>query len=279
MSLLLPAVHRVREAANRARCGNNLRQIGMALQHHHNVRGRFPSGYTCESRTDPAYTAPGWGWAAQLLPFLERDPLANRINIGTDVPIGDTSCAEVRTVVLKVFVCPSDRDAGGFDVADVNGALLARAATNSYAASFGTGDIARRPDRGDGMFFRNSKLTVNDVGDGASFTLAVGERAAQFTRTPWAGAINGGTARVTPGALLTSTAVEPAPVLPLARTGSHPLNAINSDPDDFFTPHPISGLFAFVDGSVRPLNKDVRLSVLQALATRSGNEAVNPDAP
>jgi type II secretory pathway pseudopilin PulG len=276
-ALILPAVQRVRESANRSRCGNNLKQIGLALQHYHNVRGRFPSGYLCDVQADPAYTAPGWGWAAQILNYLEQEPLYYRINVG--VPIEDPSYANVRTVILNVFVCPSDRNTGVFDVPDANGSPLVQAATSSYAASFGTGDIASQPDQGNGVFYRNSKVQIGDIGDGSSNTLAVGERGALLARTPWAGAVNGGTARITPGAPTTSTAVGAAPVLPLAHVGSHALNAPDVGPDDFFTPHPVSALFAFADGSVRPVSRDVSLTVLQALATRSGGEIVNPDGP
>src|SRR5205807_5643087 len=122
---------------------------------------------------------------------------------------------------------------------------------------------------------RNSRIRIADVLDGASNTLAVGERGAFFTKTAWAGAASGGTARVTQGAPTTSTAVEGAPVQTLAHTGSHTINAADADPDDFFTPHAGACMFLFADGSVRPVQAKVDLGLLQALSTRAGGEIVS----
>src|ERR1700756_2683862 len=88
IALLLPAVQKAREAANRVVCQNNLKQIGLALHMYHDNFGHFPPGYIwrpgipgsdpvmCPNQLgDPTDTAPGWGWAALLLPYLEQDNL------------------------------------------------------------------------------------------------------------------------------------------------------------------------------------------------------------
>src|SRR5690349_12617883 len=73
MGLLLPAVQKVREAASRVSCQNNLHQMGLALHNYHDSLGSFPSGYLClKPQADYDNTAPGWGWAALLLPFIEQ---------------------------------------------------------------------------------------------------------------------------------------------------------------------------------------------------------------
>jgi prepilin-type N-terminal cleavage/methylation domain-containing protein/prepilin-type processing-associated H-X9-DG protein len=277
IGLLLPAVQRVREAANRITCQNNLKQIGLALHSHHDARGSFPAGYVCKSSANPSYTAPGWGWATQLLTYIEQDNLAAQANCS--LAVDHPANLNVRTTPLKLFTCPSDTGAGIFTVLDANGNALADAATNSYAACYGAGgEIGAAPDAGNGMFFRNSRLRFADVIDGASNTIAIGERAASFTKTAWAGAITGGTARVTPEALTSSTAVEDPPVQTLAHTGSHTINAGDADPDDFFTPHDSVGMFLFVDGSVRPLQAKLDLRILQALSTRAGRETIDQDS-
>jgi type II secretory pathway pseudopilin PulG len=275
LGLLLTAVQRVREASARTQCSTNLKQIGLALHNYHDTLGSFPSGSLCQPTSDPLQTTPGWGWAALLLPFLEQADLFQQIDF--HLPIEAPAHASARTTILKVFVCPSDRFTGVYAVLDINGLRLVDAATNSYAASFGTLEIDLFPDGGNGMFFRNSHVHFGDVADGTSYTLAVGERPALFTQTPWAGAVNGGTARITSGAPTTSNGVEGAPVLPLAHTGSHTLSAPNADPDDFFTPHIGLGQMLFTDGSVRSVPIDLDLAILQAISTRAGGEVVSGD--
>jgi hypothetical protein len=65
--MLLPAIQAAREAARRTQCQNNLRQIGLAFQMHHDARKCLPSGWMARDATQ----RPGWGWGAQLLSFLE----------------------------------------------------------------------------------------------------------------------------------------------------------------------------------------------------------------
>jgi prepilin-type N-terminal cleavage/methylation domain-containing protein len=274
LGLLLPAVQRIREAANRTACQNNLKQIGLALHNYHDSHGSFPAGYLARNSKVPGFTAPGWGWHAQLLPFLEQDNLYRQINLS--LPVEHPSQEAARTNVLKVFVCPSDRETGLFPVLDAEGKVVAQAATTSYAACYGAGgEIGDEPGSGNGLFFRNSRVRFADVTDGTSNTLAVGERAALFTKAAWAGCLTGGTTRVTPGASTSSTAVEDPPTQALAHTGSHTLNDPQADPDDFFTPHVSVGQFLFGDGSVRTVRISVSLAILQALSTRAGGEAVD----
>jgi prepilin-type N-terminal cleavage/methylation domain-containing protein/prepilin-type processing-associated H-X9-DG protein len=274
IGLLLPAIQKVREAANRVKCLNNLKQVGLALHHFHDSQRAFPAGYLCRPRPDPTYTAPGWGWAAQLLPYLEQDALGRQIDF--TLAVEAASNASQRTAILPILVCPSDRSTGIFTVVDGNNAVIGQAATNSYAGCYGAGgEISGAPDKGNGLFFRNSRVRIADISDGTSNTLAVGERCSLFTQTPWAGALTGGITRITPEAPVESNSVEEAPTQTLAHTGSHTLNDPNADPDDFFTPHPGAGNFLFADGSVRPLQAGINLQTLQVLSTRAGGEVVD----
>src|SRR5437762_8052587 len=74
IGLLIPAVQKVREVASRMSCSNNLKQIGLACHQHHDALKAFPPGYrTLGSYNDCASdTAPGWGWAAYPLPYIEQ---------------------------------------------------------------------------------------------------------------------------------------------------------------------------------------------------------------
>ncbi|MFL5243785.1 MAG: DUF1559 domain-containing protein [Gemmataceae bacterium] len=276
IGLLLPAVQKVREAANRLSCQNNLKQIGLALHNHHGSLGTLPSGFLWQPAgpDNPVVTAPGWSWAAMLLPYIEQDNLFRGIQV--NIPIEDSSHSSVRTQVVKLFVCPSDRSTGLFTVLDEAGNGLGKAATNSYAACYGAGgEIGDAPDCGNGLFFRNSRIRLTDITDGTSNTIAVGERGAFFTQASWAGAFSRGTTRVTPGAPTSSNALEKAATQVLAHTGSHTLNDASADPDDFFTPHTGNVQFVFGDGSVRPVSNGIKLAILQALSTRAGGEVVN----
>ena len=110
IGLLLPAVQKVREAAARLKCKNNLKQIGLAAHNYHSSMGRFPSGYL--SNLNPkmsgadADLGPGWGWGVQLLPYVEQDNIFRQINL--TLPIEHPSHVIPRTQVLSVFRCPSD---------------------------------------------------------------------------------------------------------------------------------------------------------------------------
>jgi prepilin-type N-terminal cleavage/methylation domain-containing protein len=278
IALLLPAVQKVREAANRIACENNLKQIGLALHNYHQVHQSFPPAYVFQPPDDevpPAYTSPGWGWAALLLPYLDQEPLGQRISLG--VPIEAARHQEMRTVALRVFTCPSDQSTGVFTVQRQDGTDLVAAATNSYAANYGAGrgEIGERPDQGNGVFFRNSTISFKDITDGASTTFAIGERAALFGQAPWVGAINNGTIRTNPLAPVTYGGVEEAPVQVMAGITNYlPLNDPLSTLYGFFSPHPRTVLFAFCDGSVHPLHSSTQPTVLQALATRAGNEVI-----
>jgi prepilin-type N-terminal cleavage/methylation domain-containing protein len=315
IGLLLPAIQKVREAANRSSCQNNLRQIGLALHSYHDSTGSYPPGYVYQPQplllgpgkpgsylpgsvyqpqplllgpgkpltkkfdrppilliVDP--NSPGWGWAALLLPYLEQESLSRQIDY--TLPVESPNNLAYRTVALRVYTCPSDRSTGVFTVLDNWNMPLADAATNSYAACYGAGGLLnQQPDTGNGMFYRNSRVRIADITDGTSNTLAIGERPALFTQTPWVGVMTGGTSRTTLDAPVYTAIVEPAPTQALARIGAKLLQDPYCEPYDFFSPHFGVVHFVFADGSVHGLRTSTPVALLQALATRSGEEVVS----
>jgi prepilin-type N-terminal cleavage/methylation domain-containing protein/prepilin-type processing-associated H-X9-DG protein len=300
VALLLPAVQKVRAAADQMICQNNLKQIGVALHHYHNNHGAFPPAYTFDPAmvpkkpgkpglgildkpspkpkdpTDPnraiIYTYPGWGWAAHLLPYIEQDTLERSLDL--TAPVENFKNAPGRKTKVKTYVCPADSGAGVFMVLSEINVALGEAYTNSYAACYGAGGrIGEKPEGGNGVFYRNSRTRFADVRDGTSNTIAVGERAGIMTQTPWAGAFSDGTARTTPGAPTYVASIEEAPVMVMARLAHHPLNHVYSEPYDFYSAHSRVVHFLFVDGSVQPINTGVDVKVMQGLATRAGGEA------
>src|SRR5688500_20118825 len=84
IGLLLPAVQKVREAAARTKCQNNLKQIGLALHNYHSAYEKFPAGWKVTRTPPPANAATPntgyWGWGTEILPYIEQQNLYNRLN-------------------------------------------------------------------------------------------------------------------------------------------------------------------------------------------------------
>jgi prepilin-type N-terminal cleavage/methylation domain-containing protein len=298
VGLMLPAVQRIREAAAQTTCRNNLKQIGLALHNYHDRIGCFPPaylfaggpgtqhppGHSSRRPTDdgggdgnwkPIQTAPGWGWAAYLLADLEQRALDGQIQ--WNKPLEDPMFDALRTTVVKTYVCPSDTGSGIFTVLSQLNNPIGDAATNSYAACYGTGDkIGEFPDNSNGIFCRNSRTRLVDITDGASTTLAIGERAASLLQVPWAGCVTDATVRIQPNVTYWLYAVEEAPVMAMARTGANQLDSEYTYPYDFYSPHPNVGLFLFADGSVRALSFGVSIDAWAAMGTRAGGETLPP---
>ena len=108
IALLLPAVQAAREAARRAQCSNNLKQIGLAMHDYHSTHDTFPPGYITGTETpnsNSPETGPGWGWGTMLLNDLEQAALYNTVNFS--LPITVPASQTVRTISLSAFLCPS----------------------------------------------------------------------------------------------------------------------------------------------------------------------------
>ncbi len=294
IGLLLPAVQRVREAANQTACRNNLKQMGIAIHSYNDKVGHFPPAYLFdETRLDrlevgemqewtyenasswePMLTFPGWGWASFLLPHLEQGSWAQQIDLKRAIehPINK----DLRTRLMKSYICPSDRNVGVFSMKSQLNKPLADFATNSYAACYGTGgSIGELPAKGDGIFYRNSNMYLNKITDGLGTTIAIGERGSILCQAPWIGAVSEGTTRVHPNAPVYVAAVEEPATAVMARTGWHMLNGHYSEVYDFFSPHYGMGLFLFADGSVHAMSVNTKQSVWKAIGTRAGGEAIS----
>jgi len=279
-ALLLPAVQAAREAARRAGCANNLKQLGLALHGYHDAHGSFPMGYVAAFSRDPYQTTPGWGWAAMLLPHCEQSALFNNANFSLPVERADNLTA--RTTDVGTFICPTDRNPGRYVAARADGTPVGLFQTNSYAGCYGAGlEIDDRPDSGNGLFQRNAVVRLADVLDGTSQTIAVGERGACLVRTPWAGAPSGAVSSFTPNSNVPGYpdgALGRGAELVVAHVDQIAFNAPGTGPDDFYSPHPLGGNFLFIDGSVRFVQDSVSLQVLRSLCTRNLGEVVGADA-
>jgi prepilin-type N-terminal cleavage/methylation domain-containing protein len=168
IGLLVPAVQKVREAAARMSCGNNLKQIGLAFHNFHDTNGFFPHGGQHWSMA-PTFTAVGQpihpaeqraGWAYQILPFVEQDSLYKGSGTST---IADGQAQAISTPV-KIFFCPSRRNSQRLPtqnnwyppVTFTNGAQFGHAALD-YA-----GSIANNSND-NGMIVRTFNHSTNGV--------------------------------------------------------------------------------------------------------------------
>lgn len=302
IALLLPAVQAVREAARRAHCINNLKQMGLALQNYHDAVGTFPMSYAARSRfidgaTD---TAPGWGWGSMILAQLEQGPLFNALNFV--LPVEGPQNSTVIRSILSAYLCPSDPIPDGpFPVADARGNVLAAMGPTSYAACVGN-DMAdsttglNNDGQGNGVMFRNSGVRMAGIVDGTSQTIVVGERAWSITSGPWAGVVTNGVINRGPSNPCPKTGALYYLAATLVQAHCNVMNT-DTDPDggldDYSSRHPGGANFVFADGSVHFLKSVLRNSgqradgstiyspsslVLQALGTRAGGEVVSPDA-
>src|SRR5260370_150591 len=191
IGLLLPAVQKVRAAAARIKCTNNLKQIGLALHAYHDTYLKFPPGYV-DGNMDPNSTpdndvGPGWGWASFLLPYLEQGNVYKQINFNQ--PVGRGVNAQISLTSLTIFQCPADSYGQTFDVYDSNFTIIARVAHGNYVGCNGWeecfngagGNPQPGPgadglsglfgQAGNGLFYRNSHYRFADVTDGTSNTI------------------------------------------------------------------------------------------------------------
>jgi prepilin-type processing-associated H-X9-DG protein len=167
IGLLLPAVQKVRSAAARLSCQNNLKQIGLALHNYHDAYQRLPAPRGTHEA--PVYQFTEYrGWMCEILPYIEQDNLAR--NMYTN-PWFTGFFATFNTPV-KSYLCPSD-PRNLLAVPNGNGALT------SYLGVTGSDNDVNAQFNGptNGIFDVSSAgVRLTDVTDGTSNTLMVGER-------------------------------------------------------------------------------------------------------
>jgi prepilin-type N-terminal cleavage/methylation domain-containing protein/prepilin-type processing-associated H-X9-DG protein len=278
VGLLLPAVQKVRGAAARSQCQNNLKQIGLALHAYHDANRRFPPGYDSGYNAVGDDTGPGWGWAAFLLPHVEQQGLFAQITFTQ--PITAPAHAAARTTPLAVYRCPADQYPATSPVGVLNTSgqvttVMCDLALASYPGVFG---MAEPGVDGEGLFFRGSTVTIADVTDGTSNTLAVGERPYKIGPTTWVGVVPGANHAGPPGEPTAGQVQNPSNWV-LGHTGeAWDGPAAPNEPNHFGSQHPGGGAnFLFADGHVRFLGRSVGYEVYKALSTRAGGEPVGED--
>jgi prepilin-type N-terminal cleavage/methylation domain-containing protein len=235
IGLLLPAVQAVRAAARRISCSNNLHEMGVGLHHFHEAHGKFPPG-GIELRTFFNREGRQIAWSAYLLPFIEEQPLHDRINFRKDFDSPEN--ADAAAEIVAVYLCPS--------VARETHLVEGRGACD-YGGIHGE-RITGPNEPPKGVMLYDRALRIRDIHDGTTCTLMVSEDA-EWRDGQWINARN---------LFDQAFGINQAPAFENDIRSEHPRGA--------------NGLMS--DGSARFLEEEMDLEILAALCTRAGEETV-----
>lgn len=236
IGLLIPAVQSVREAARRTHCGNNLRQIGLAIHSYHNTHKRFPVGCT-QWRPTPSGTQRQLAWSAWILPDLEQETIHSKIDF--ELAFDDPANASAAATVIPVYICPSS--SRGTELPEGRGPI-------DYGGIYGERITSpNSPPKGTMLIDR--EVAIRDIRDGTSNTLVVGEDSA-WPDGQW---INGRN----------------------IFDQAFAINRAPSFENDLRSGHPAGVNAVFADGHVSFLAASLDMQTLAAICTRAGHETVN----
>jgi len=292
IGLLLPAVQKVREAAARSKCQNNLKQLALAVHNYHDATGRFPhNGDPQTGRGCCVLSQAQWSFFARMLPHIEQDNLFRNTGMGnTPEPALNSGLGlQLLGTVVPTFRCPSDitpatrttvANLGGFTVAStsykgVSGSHYTHGgASSNYTNNTGHagGDGLVGANCGNGIFCREDnrrRLTMNAITDGTSNTLMLGEDVGEMnTHNAWAYA-NGANGVCAIPLNLGTRLIRPA--------------GVNVDPNfwpnvySFRSMHPGGANFALADASVRFVRDSISLQTYRDASTYVGGEILGND--
>jgi prepilin-type N-terminal cleavage/methylation domain-containing protein/prepilin-type processing-associated H-X9-DG protein len=288
VALIMPAVQSARESANRAKCQNNLKQLGLAAQEYHDAFNSFPAGWYCSV---PSYDSQGnllsgdincatvgtqmtnymWSGLVGLFMKMEQNNLYQEINFNLATTMPDNSTAIRRT--LDGFVCPSNRRPQTVATASGTPNASQLLGPSDYRGNMSAGMVLPASNTNcptldptnpfcliydNGLTYQNSSVSHADITDGSSTTIFIGESI--YPQGVWSQA---------------NTAVVRTNI---DRTINKP---ILSGGVNFWTywasKHPSAVNFGYCDGSVRPVTSQINKLVLTKLCTRNGAETISSD--
>lgn len=271
IALLLPAVQKTRAAAAKTHCAVNLREIGLALNNYYSVKKQLPPG--TGSLADPY---PHLSWQARLLPFIDQPALWKGAELAYQESLYPISSAHytIFSTVVPLLSCPADGRASTAHDVYGSGTLIA------FTSYFGV--EGRNLFTKDGVLFVDSRVRLDQIFDGTSNTICVGERpiSADGTYGSWYIGVgqDNGSAGVVLGSREFNIRANPTGPFALSKCPRGPYSYAPGTPENpcdqfhFWSHHVHGSNFVFCDGSVRFLSYSAD-AVLPALSTIAGNEA------
>lgn len=274
IGLLVPAVQKVREAAARTQCLNNLKQVALAAHNYHDTYKHFPPAVNM-----PGQNAFGWPVAPyankwfslhmSLLPFVEQTNLRTSVvdNIASPQNTNCNGPNSVGAQVVFIYVCPSDAAMASPPVGQYNSLYFG---LTSYGGCAGTSATTTNGLQSlqNGVFYMNSSVTILAITDGTSNTLFFGERSRLNLQTTSTSQALGGWAWVNQYAQEDNT-----------MNSSTNIEGINyHDVNAFGSQHSGGAIcnFAFADASVHSIQVSISIVTFQRLSARADGHAVDP---
>jgi prepilin-type N-terminal cleavage/methylation domain-containing protein/prepilin-type processing-associated H-X9-DG protein len=288
VALLLPAVQAAREASRRANCMNNVRQLALGLHNYEFANEHFPPGVTNDA--GPIKNLPQgnhMSWIAQILPEIDEQAKFRQLDFALGAYHQRNN--PVRQTTIAILLCPSDS--------------APRAPVSNYAGVHHSQE-APIDVTNNGILYLNSEITFDDIVDGSSYTLALGEKltdgaqdlgwmsgtpatlrnpgsgssttanvliASTDDLPPWYNASPPAAKTETPAEQSEEAAGELNPYLPYGGNPKAPL-AVGT----FGSSHPGTAVFAFADGSVRTISA-ASTQVIEELANRKDQKPIGEE--
>jgi prepilin-type N-terminal cleavage/methylation domain-containing protein len=292
IALLVPAVQKVRDAAARTQCANNLKQVALATHAFHDAKKRFPSGvnvpvgtttgmvfptnklYKNGTIADPPEPGMWISWGEAILPYIEQTNLQTTLNLTKNQYANCKGPNSVGAQIIPIFLCPADPLP--FKVSThVSGGVTYYFGMNSYGSNGGTRSWYSSAYANNGVMWINSSVRLTGITDGTSNTFLYGERW-HFDPNYADIATLGGWAWANFSAQEDYVLSTPVPINYLV-----PPNPTTQNQYDricaYGSGHPSGAHFAMADGTVRflTLTRTGDLPTLQALSTRSAREPLS----
>jgi hypothetical protein len=271
----VPAVQKVRDTAARTQCENNLKQIALAAHGYHGTNHVFPAGVNLPWTVSQSYGWPQapdpnnyYGLFVALFPFLDQDSLHSALvlNVVNPQNVNAGGPTAPGATVLQVLFCPAEAAAPPGNIQQDGNLYFALMNYGGCSGTSATDSTASNMLR-NGIFYMNSTVSINQITDGTSNTLFLGERSRLNLPATSSSQALGGWAWCNIYAQEDNT-----------MNTSEPIEGIQPhDLNQFGSQHAggSMAIFALADGSVHPVAQNINIVVFQRLSTRAGGETID----